>query len=256
MVIQSIHRAMQVLSLFTLSTPRLGISEMSRALNLHKATVQGLVKTLEGEQFLQQDQETRKYQLGLRLYELGYLKAISLEINQRASNPIYELAKRLQSLVHIAILQEDSAIITLDSYPRSEPFLSRQFGPRIPLYCTALGKVFLAFMEQGEIEAYLEQTELFAYTPNTIVEKDRLLEEIEETRKRGYSINLEEHLLNRAAIGAPIFGKDKGIEASISLVRDPRDIMGEQLKEVAKEVIDTALEISRLMGYFPEVTLL
>jgi DNA-binding IclR family transcriptional regulator len=252
MKIQSVYRAMRILSLFTFSTPRLGISEISRAVNLHKGTVQGLVKTLADGGFLQQDQETRKYQLGLKIYELGFITAGNLEINRQASNPAHELAKKTRSLVHVAILQEDSAVITLGAYPRSIPFLSRQFGPRVPLHCTALGKVFLSFMEQSEIEAYFERTEFVPYTPNTILEKDRLVEELEETRKSGYSINREEHLLNRAAIGAPVFGRDKGVVASMSLVCNPLDILGEQLEVLAKEVTNTALEISRLMGYFPE----
>ncbi|MFH1349502.1 MAG: helix-turn-helix domain-containing protein, partial [Pseudomonadota bacterium] len=87
MIIQSVHRAMQVLGLFSLSTPRLGISEISRALGLHKGTVQGLIRTLVHEGFLQQDQETRKYQLGFKIYELGLIMAGSLEVNQKASNP-------------------------------------------------------------------------------------------------------------------------------------------------------------------------
>jgi DNA-binding IclR family transcriptional regulator len=243
---------MQVLSLFTINKPRLGISEISRALNLHKATVQGVVRTLTDGGFLQQDQETRKYQLGLKIYELGLIQAGSLEINQRASNPAHELAKRTQSLVHIAILQNYSAVITLDAYPRSEPFLSRQFGPRVPLYCTALGKIFLAFMKRSLLEAYLEQTQFVRYTKNTIVEKDYLVKELGETRKRGYSVNREEHLLKRAAVGAPIFGRDQEPVASLSIVCNAPDIAGEKLKRLATETIDTALEISRLMGFFPE----
>lgn len=251
MKIQSVYRAMRILNLFTFNTPRLGISEISRAINLHKGTVQGLVKTLADGGFLQQDQETRKYQLGLKIYELGFITAGNLEINRRASSPAHELAKKTQSLVHVAILQEDSAVITLDAYPRSIPFLSRQFGPRVPLYCTALGKIFLAFMEQSEFEAYFERTEIIRYTPNTIFEKDRLVRELEETGKRGYSINREEHLLNRAAVGAPVFGRHRELLASMSLVCNPRDILAEQLEELTKEVTDTALEISRFMGYFP-----
>ncbi len=256
MKIQSIYRAIQILNLFTFSTPKLGISEISRALNLHKATVQGLVKTLADGAFLQQDPETRKYQLGLKIYELGFITAGNLEINRRASTPIHELAKKTKSLVHVAILQDSSAVITLDAYPRSTPFLSRQFGPRVALYCTALGKIFLAFMKPNEIITYIEQTEFVRHTPNTIMEKDRLIEEIEETRKRGYSINREEHLLNRAAIGAPVFGQDGGVVASIALVCSPPSILGEQLEVLAKQVTDTALEISKSMGYFPEVTAL
>ncbi|MFH1481189.1 MAG: IclR family transcriptional regulator C-terminal domain-containing protein, partial [Pseudomonadota bacterium] len=147
----------------------------------------------------------------------------------------------------------DSAIITLDAYPRSEPYFSRQFGPRVPLYCTALGKALLAFFEKHELNDYLERVELIAYTPNTITKRDKLLKDLEETRQRGYSINREEHLLARAAIGAPIFGREGNPVAAMSLVIDPTQIIGEPLDRMAKEVINTSMEISRYLGYFPEV---
>ena len=65
--------------------------------------------------------------------------------------------------------------MTLDAYLRSVPFLSRQIGPRTPLYFMALGKVLLAFLGQSLLDAYLAGSEFMAYTPNTIVRKKQLL---------------------------------------------------------------------------------
>jgi len=252
MLIKSVHKAIQILVLFSLSNPLLGITEISRALRLKKPTVQGLVRTLLKEGFLQQDMETRKYRLGLKIYELGTILAGNLEINQKASMPAHELAKKTGQLVHIAIPDKDSCIITLDAYPRSQPFLSRSFGPRSPLYCTALGKAILAFLDQREINLYIKAAKLIPYTSNTIVEKKQLLRELEETRRRGYSVNREEHLLNRAAIGAPIFERGGRLSAAISLVGDPNHIAGEKTNALATEVMATAMEISRNMGFFLE----
>jgi DNA-binding IclR family transcriptional regulator len=249
-MIQSVHRATQILGLFSFNEPRLGISDISRSLGLHKGTVQGLVRTLTEEGFLQKDEDTRKYQLGLRIYELGAILAGSLEINQKASALAHELAKQTEHLVRIAIPDKDSALITLDAYPRSQPFLSRQFGPRAPLYCTAIGKALLAFWEQNEIDAYLEKADFIAYTAKTITGKEQLLKDLKETRERGYSINLGEHLLARAAVGAPIYGRRDLPLASMCVVVDPSYIAQEEkVKGLAREVMKTALGISELMGF-------
>jgi IclR family transcriptional regulator, KDG regulon repressor len=252
MLIKSVHKAIQILVLFSLSKPLLGITEISRELKMKKPTVQGLVRTLLKEGFLQQDRETKKYRLGLKIYELGIILAGNLEINQKASMPAHDLAKKTGQLVHIAIPDRDSCIITLDAYPRSQPFLSRSFGPRSPLYCTALGKAILAFSEPSEIDRYVKEARLIRYTSNTIVEKKQLQKELEETRRRGYSVNREEHLLNRGAIGAPIFERGGRLSAAISLVGDPGRIMGEKMDGFATEVMTTAMEISRNMGFFLE----
>ena len=250
MSIQSVHRAIQVLCLFSVDKPYLGITEISRALGLHKATVQNLVRTMVEDGFLRQDPDTRKYQLGLRLYELGFILGETLEINQKASDLAHQLAAKTQHLVRIAILDADEAVITLHAYPRTRPFIFRHFGPRVPLYCTALGKALLAFLEKDEIDAYVERVTFVPYTTNTITRKDRLLKELKETKKRGFSINREEHLLASTSIGAPIFGKEGHLTASIALTGDPRTVLENETP--ARELVVTASWISRLMGYSPE----
>ena len=250
--IQSVQRAIQILGLFSLNTPNLGISEISRLLDINKGTVQGLVKTLFSEGFLLQDEETRKYRLGVKLYELGITSVGSMEINLCSSSPAHDLAKRTGFLIRVAIFDKNSAFVTLDAYPRSEPFLFRQIGPRTPLYCTALGRAILAFLNQDEFDTYFQQTDLIPYTPNTITKKKELLKELEATRERGYAINREEHIFGRAAIGAPIFGRQKKLCAAACLVGNPNKILGKNMEQLAEQVKQTTLEISMNMGYFPE----
>lgn len=247
-LIQSVDRALQILNLFSLSNPRLGITQISRELGLHKGTVQGLVRTLTNAGFLQRDGETRRYQLGLKIHELGVILAGSLEINQKASAPAHNLAKQTQHLVRIAILDGDSVLVTLDAYPTPQRFLTWQFGPRAPIYCTALGKALYAFLSRQEVEGYLKRVKLIPYTPQTITKKDKFRRELEETRKRGYSINQGENLLARAAIGVPIFGGAQRPVASMCIVGDPRYILGEGRESLAGKAMKTALEISLLMG--------
>lgn len=252
--IQSIQRSIQLMNLFSLNQPNLGISEMSRLLSLSKGTVQGIVRTLLSEGLLQQNKETRKYLLGVKLYELGTTSAGSLEINQRASIPAHDLSIQTGRHVRIAIQDQNSAIVTLDAYPRSEPFLFRLIGPRTPLYCTALGKAILAFMEPNEIASYMDEIRLIDYTPITITKKASLQKELEEIRQCGYAINRGEHIFGRAAVGAPIFGRQRKLVASLCIVSNPDDILGEHLEDLANQAKKTTLEISRNMGYFPEPT--
>ncbi len=241
---------MQILRLFSFNEPILGISDISRALHLHKGTVQGLVRTLTEEGFLQKDEDMRKYRLGLRIFELGAILSGSLEINQKASTLANELAKQTEHLVRLAILDRDSALVTLDAYPLSQAHLSWQFGPRSPLYCSAIGKALLAFWEQSEIDAYLERVPLIAYTAQTITEKDQLLKDLRETRERGYSLNRAEDSLAWAAIGAPIFGRKDLPVASMCVVVDPNYVQQEEkVEKMGREVVKTSLAISGLMGF-------
>jgi DNA-binding IclR family transcriptional regulator len=252
MTIQSVGRALKILKLFSTGTPRLGITEISQRMDLHKATAQGLVRTLADEGFLEQDTETKKYRLGLSIYELGVALASGLEINQKAVEPAHQLALETQFVVRISILDRDSAIIILDAYPRSTPFLYPQFGLRFPLYCTAMGKALLAFLEPGFIREYCKKTDFTPFTKNTITQKKKLLEELAEIRKTGYAVNKEEHLMARASIGAPIFGRDGNIAASMSIVGEPVRILGNDFEHLAQKIIGKAFQISQMLGYAPK----
>jgi DNA-binding IclR family transcriptional regulator len=249
-MIQSIERALKILHLFSASRPALGLSDIGRILNLHVATVQGIVKTLVKGGLLQQNPDTRKYGLGLKLYELGSIWFENLEINQNASNPIYELAESTQQHVRLAILNDFSALITLDAYPMSQPFLTRGFGFKVPLYCTAIGKALLAYMKPEDIKKYLRETELVAYTPNTIIDKRAILKELEKIRRSGFSINRGENFTGRAAVGAPIFDRTGKVVASLCVAGDPSYIL-KTIEKLSFQLLKTSQMISKSMGYFP-----
>ena len=210
------------------------------------------MQTLAHEGFLEQDKETRKYALGLKVYGLGVALASSLEINQKSAGTANRLAASVEKLVRVAVLEGQKAIITLDVYPRSQPFLFRQFGLDFPLYCTALGKALLAYFDAKELKSYLEQTEPVAYTAATIVDKAKLSKELQQIRKDGYSVNRQEHFLGRAAIGSPIRNKDGKVLASIAIIGIPEAILGSNLKPLSSQVVVSAAEISHSMGYFPK----
>jgi IclR family transcriptional regulator, KDG regulon repressor len=249
--IQSVNRALSLICLFTHGSPRLGITEISKALGLPKPTVHGLVRTLMNQGFVQQDPQTRKYRLGLKIYELGIILAGSLDINQRGAGLAYQLAKQTGLVSRIAIWDLDSALLTVNIEPRSHLLFAHQIGPRIPAYCSAVGKALLAFLEPPELQDYVDRVKLKPLTANTITAKRQLLKEVEETRRRGYSMDREENLLGLACIGVPVFGVSGHLEGAMSLSGDAKDVY-KRMKTLLPELLKTGLEISRSLGYFPE----
>ena len=250
--IQSVYRVLTLLSLFDRRHPRLGVTEISRMMNLPKGTVHGFVRTLSRMKYLRQDSATRKYQLGLKIYELGAILADSLEINEKAAEAARQLANRTRLTSRIAVWDGDSALLTLSIDARYRYSFVKQIGPRIPAYCSGVGKALLAFLDEEELNVYLEQTKLLRHTANTITQKEKLLKELEGVRRRGYSEDREESTPGLACIAAPIFGRDGKLEAAISLSGEPGRIQGKQMKELVDLLLKTAREISRSMGYFSE----
>lgn len=252
-MIQSVQRVAQILRLFSHNRTHLGITEISKELKLPKGTVQGIVQTMHQEGLLSKDEATRKYKIGIKIYELGIIFSGGLEINNKGIDSAHQLAKETEKLVRLAILDGNSALVTLDVYPRMVPFFSRQVGPRIPLYCTAIGRSLLAFLKKEEVQAYMKQETFIQYTRNTKTRNKDLLDELNLVRKKGYAINIAENVPGRAAIAAPIFNREGKPVAALSLVMSPIDISNEEDEKIlSQKVIRAAFEISQKMTYLPE----
>jgi IclR family transcriptional regulator, KDG regulon repressor len=253
--VQSINRAIGLLLLFTRNRPTLGITEISQELGLAKGTVHGLVRTLSKAGFLQQDSESRKYRLGLKIYELGMILAGTLEINDKAVGPASQLAKRTGLVTKVAIWNGNSALLVLHIDPRAHSLFTHQIGPSIPGYCSALGKAMLAHLKPEDLNAYLDRTQLVPYTSETIVDKEVLLKDLEETRQRGYAIDREETVLGFNCLGAPIVGRLGKVDAAISLSVDSEHVLANQseVERLIKQLLMTAGEISRSMGFWGRV---
>jgi DNA-binding IclR family transcriptional regulator len=110
-------------------------------------------------------------------------------------------------------------IIYLDRVEADHWPLRLQFniGSRVPLYCSAMGKLFLALMPTERSSVLLSQLEFFPYTPNTIANRKALEDELEAIRKSGLSLDREEYIAGVVCIAAPILDKDKRIQAAVAI---------------------------------------
>jgi DNA-binding IclR family transcriptional regulator len=240
---------MSILNLFKSNPRPLSLAEIADSLGLIKTTVHTIVKTLEKNGFLLKDPSTRRYQLGFSLFELGTIQAASLEINQRAAAHLRPLANEAAQVCRVGIWDSDSVFITMTFEPLGANSLTRQLGPRLPGYCTALGKAILANFRQDRIADYLNRVELRSYTPHTIVDRQALMDDFEAIRQRGYSIANMEILPYQAGIGAPIRNATGEVVGAVSLRLNPEDLNSEVLDIRASRILRAAYDISIDMGW-------
>ena len=251
MTIQSVQRALDIITLFANSRPSLSLTQISTALGLNKATTFGLISTLVQRGFLKKNPYTKHYQLGPKVYELGIIFSSSLEINRVAAGPAQELAEKTQQAPRIAVLEEDSALVTLFALPGGQNEISSQVGPRLPLYCTALGKTLLAFGDPAFFESYLSRTKLVRHTDITNTDPERLREEIKLTAERGFAVGPGEFVKGQGGIAAPIRGYENRLEGALAISGRSKDILGEKMNWYTEEILLAADKISKLMGYSP-----
>lgn len=100
---------------------------------------------------------------------------------------------------------------------------------------------------------YLERIQLIPYTPRTITDRKRLLEDLDQTRIRGYAINREESLPRVACAAAPIFGHSAEPTASVSISSGQDFLNLDNISELTDELIQTANEIFHSLGFHQNI---
>lgn len=248
-LINSILRASNILRCFLGEKTSLKISELARKLQLDRSTTYRLLLSLEKCGLVEKDKKTGEYSLGLGVFEIGNTYLRKMDFIQ-ASKPIMaELAAKVQETVHLAVLSgvEIVYVDKVDS-PRTLGVMSK-IGQRAPLYCTSLGKVLLAFQHEHELKRIVHKLRLVPLTPNTIISKKRLMEELRTIKRQGYALDNREIEEDVECIGAPILDHRGNAIAALSISGPQRKINTSQEKQFVSSVVKAAALVSSKLGY-------
>lgn len=247
--IHSIDRALDILLLMQQEGRELGVTQIGERLGMYKSTVHRTLATLEKRAFVQQNPETGRYWLGIKLYSLGMLIREKLPLRQIAFPYAKALSEKFNEVVHIGVLDNSA-----ETYPKHiiiDKIESRQVLSMTPpvgsislSHCSAVGKALLAHAP-AEYIARFAGAALPRFTGNTLIDWDDLLQELEKVRKLGFSLDAEELELGLTCIGAPIFARGQDIVAALSLSGPTSRVRSDQFEEIVQAVRDTAARISR-----------
>jgi len=247
---KSLDRGLRILDLFTESKEMMTASEIAAALNTSPATLYPTLHTLLAHGYLVRD-EAKRFRLGLKLLERSGQVLVELDVRRVAQPHLRKLARSRQVTADLAVLYGSEVLYLEREVGHPNAILTEVVGRRVPLHCTSLGKVLLAFLPDQERLELVKSLPLEGYTPNTIVEKKRLLDELRRIRRRGYALDVEEFHLGSACVGAPIWSHGGRVVAAISLMLPVTKDLRRHHSEEAGAVVETAAAISRELGFSP-----
>jgi len=248
-IIQAVSHALDLLEQFHDEVDELGVTELSKRLKLHKNNVFRLLATLESRGYIEQNKVTENYRLGLKTLELGqtFIRQMGL---LRQSRPVLEsIVGECNETAYVAILK-DFHIIYLDVVETDLTVrVVPRVGSRLPAYCTAAGKVQIAYMTDDELEQYLPR-ELKRFTANTVADRDELKRQLKEIAEQGFAIDNEELDVGVRCAGAPIRDYTRRIVGAVSVSGPSMRFSDERMdKELIPLVKRAAEEISLKLGY-------
>jgi DNA-binding IclR family transcriptional regulator len=194
-------RALAVLSVFTSATPRLTLSEIADRAGLPLTTAHRLLGELTAWGALTRRPDGR-YEVGRRLWDLGLLAPVQLELRQVAAPFLLDVHTATRETVHLAVREDLHALyVERISGRESVPVVS-QVGSRLPLHATGVGKVLLAWAPDDVREQAVSAAG--RQTRHTVVEPGRLQREVAEVRRRGYARTAEEMTLGASSVAVPV----------------------------------------------------
>lgn len=249
-IIQAVSHALDLLEQFHGEVDELGVTELSKRLKLHKNNVFRLLATLESRGYIEQNRATENYRLGLKSLELGqtFIKQMGL---LRQAKPILEKVVGACNETSYVAIFKDGYIVYLDVVETDLTVrVVSRVGSRLPAYCTASGKVHLAHMSDEEVDTLLPAKELKAYTPNTVVDRNKLKQELRKVADAGYAVDDEEVDIGVRCIAAPIRDYTRRIVGAVSISGPAMRFSDERLeKELIPLAIQAGEELSTRLGY-------
>ena len=184
-VLQSVDRALSILQLLAEeSSDGLALTEISRRLGLNQSTCHHLLSTLRVRRFVSQDEESRRYRLGIKAVEVGQAAMQQVDLVRVALPQMEELMASVQENVNLVVLDNDSVVYVAQVPCDRTVRMFTRIGERAPLHCTGVGKVLLAGLPKEERSNLIDRLELPRFTAATICDGDLLKQELEQVATR------------------------------------------------------------------------
>ena len=238
---RTVAKAISILQQFSVEEPLLGVSELSRRLDLTRSTVHRLLATLREGDLVEQDPSSHKYRLGRTAVDLGYNAIYSDPLLVTALPYLYFLSDQVGETVYLGERRGDEVATVLHVLSPSSREQMHWYD-RLPLHSSSSGKVLLAHAEDTDFSSVVEKG-LHGYTEHTVTDPTELQEEMARIREQGFAACFEEYRLGANAIAVPVADHKGKVVAALTvlgpaytLTRDKAMASLERLKAVSREI--------------------
>ncbi|MEN6440339.1 MAG: IclR family transcriptional regulator [Syntrophobacter sp.] len=244
--VKVLQKAFRLLELFSEEVEELSATEITERLHpYNKTTVFRLISNLEEEGYLDQNAETGKYRLGMKIFFLGNLVRPYRYLRELAKPLLEKLSRDSGEAVHLAVLHKGEALYVdkIESNRTVRVVLS-QVGRKLPAHCSGVGKVLLAYLPAEQVKEIVAEKGLASFTRNTITTYDQLRDELHLIAERHLAYDNEEIEMGLKCVAAPVF-LDNRVTAAVSL-SVPGERFDTNRENLVRMVTHTAEELTRV----------
>lgn len=223
------------------------LTELAERIGAPKSSLFPLVHTLRTRRFLQLDEGTGRYTIGLAAFAVGTVFLNSHSLMEHIRNEMRSVALRCNEICQMGVPDGTQVLYVMKEDSPNPIQLISHVGKRLPMYCTSLGKAILMGYSQAQLEGlFPDSSSLRPMTPNTIVNRDQLFRQLEEMRATGFASELAESNESICCQAVPLTLEGRTVAAlsvSIPLFRcdDEKIALARQCLSEAKQNIEALL---------------
>lgn len=248
--VQALERALDILDAFSYQRRKMTLADVVSRLDLKKATAKRLLANLTQRGYLKLDPQTKQYELGLRLFELGGVVHASFSVRKTAAVHMRWLRNQTGLSVLMGQCQNDFLVYVEKLDGTSEIKISSAVGEHRPLHFGMLGQILMAYLPKEAAQRILAQYPLQAYTPNSITDPDAFWLRLAEIREKGFVIESGEAHQGITGFAAPIRDYSREVVAAVGAALPLPDYTSEsQINTYVRMVRKAAENISSELGY-------
>jgi IclR family transcriptional regulator, acetate operon repressor len=240
---RSLTRILGLFDVLAKKPDGLTLAELNTVLESPKSSLLNLLRPLVAEGYLMHSHGF--YRLGPTAFRLAANIMSVWNFSKLVRPYLEELAARSKESVYIGVLDREAQVITyVDAIDSGHSIrYAITVGANRPLYCTAAGRVLLAFAEPEFQEDYMRTAKLVRRTEHTVTDRKELRKKLDEIRRTGLATSVSEMFEGSAALAAPIYGSQGKVIAAIA-IGAPAGRFESELPYLRSVISDIATRVS------------
>lgn len=242
-----LEKAIKLLNILKKSQSELTLAELVKQSELPKTTVHRILKLLCSYGYIAET-KSESYKLGLSMVEFGASFIRQNELVESSISELKELSNTVEESSFLACLSGANTIYLYKNKAHRSITTSAEIGTIRPLYSTAVGKIFLAFVNDELKDELINKQSFEKHTAQTL-DKDSLLQQLKQIKDEGIAIEYSETEEGIGCIAAPVFNYESKVVGAISIAGPEKRVISHS-DNLKLESTKCALKISKQLGYY------
>lgn len=250
---QSLTRGLHLLDILSNYPNGCPLAHIATLANLNKSTVHRLLQTLQVAGYVKPALRAGSYRLSTKCLSIGQKVLSSMNILTVSTPYLEELNFILGETVNFSCRENNKVILINKFEPTTGLIRTRAYiGQYMQLYCSAMGKLFLTFDPTIDLYDYWQSGAIEQLTQNTIIDVEKMKEELRKIKKDGFAMDQEENELGISCLAVPVFNEKNKIVYAISVSLPTHKLRRLGNNHILTPLKQAAIGISEELGWQQE----